>query len=142
MTIEEYIEQRLDNQRKYYSDKSAFNQKWHRRLRSATILIAGLLPVVTAYLDQHIVLKILAGTMGATIAIIEGVQHLNKYQENWVNYRRTSEALKSEKIMFQTHTGAYAQDASLANLVARVEGILTNENQQWTEYIKESNKES
>ena len=141
MTIDAYIEQRLDNQRKYYSDKSGFNQRWYRRLRFSTILLAGLLPFVTAYLDFHPFLKVVAGAMGAAIAIIEGIQHLNKYHDNWVNYRRTSEALKREKIMFQTETGVYADGATLPKLVARVENILADENQEWLTYIKSTESE-
>jgi hypothetical protein len=141
MSIEEYIEQRLDNQRKYYSEKSGLNQKWYRRLRFATIIIAGTLPFVTAYLDVNPAMKVVAGAMGALIAIIEGIQHLNKYHDNWVNYRRTSEALKREKIMFQTQTGAYTQEATLAILVARVEAILYDENQEWFDYIKAKDSE-
>jgi hypothetical protein len=141
MSAEEYIEQRLDNQRKYYSEKSGVNQKWHRRLRFSTIILAAALPFVTAYIDIMPAFKMLAGAMGVAIAIIEGLQHLNKYHDNWVNYRRTSEALKREKIIFQTQTGVYANNPSLATLVTRVETILADENQQWFDYIKSENSE-
>ena len=46
--------------------------------------------------------------LGALIVVLEGVQQLNQYQQNWSAYRSTCEALKHEKYLFLAHAGPYA----------------------------------
>ena len=62
---------------------------------------------------------------------LEGLLHLNQYQENWTNYRTTAESLKHEKFLFLAKAGPYADAADpRATLAERVEALISQENSQ------------
>lgn len=135
MNEQDYITQRLDDQQKWYSQKSRDNQSMYRRLRLIQIILAATLPFAIGYISQETTwLKILTGAMSILIAILEGVQTLFKYQDNWSSYRSTSEALKREKILFETHSNPYNTEGAFQLLVERVEAITTDENKGWLNY--------
>ena len=48
------------------------------------------------------------GGLGVLITGIEGMLHLNQYQQNWINYRSTCEALKHEKYIYLHKAAPYA----------------------------------
>jgi hypothetical protein len=75
---------------------------------------------------------VLSALIGAVILILEGVQALFGWQQNWVNYRNTAEALKSEQHLFAAEAGPYVRSTSPARLLAeRVEGLLSTERSGW-----------
>ncbi len=41
-----------------------------------------------------------AAAIGALVAVIEGAQQLYKFQENWISYRSTCEALRHERYLY------------------------------------------
>jgi hypothetical protein len=43
---------------------------------------------------------IVTAGLGVLITVLEGLLHLNQYQQNWINYRSTCEALKHEKYIY------------------------------------------
>jgi hypothetical protein len=53
-------------------------------------------PVAAAASASGVVIAVL----GALILILEGVQALFGWQQNWVNYRNNAEALQSEQHLF------------------------------------------
>ena len=65
--------------------------------------------------------------------VLEGFQQLFQFQQNWITYRATSEALKHEKFLYLTRAGPYrdspAPDAVLAE---RVEGLVSQEHSAWS----------
>lgn len=79
--------------------------------------------------------SIIVGILGVIIAVATGLMALNKYHENWIEYRKTAESLKHEKYLFQTQSGVYEKDKAFKLLVMRVESILSKENNQWVKYI-------
>src|SRR5690606_31774622 len=78
-----------------------------------------------------------SAVLGGASALFVGLLSLLHSQENWIQYRDTAEALKKERISFVTQTGAYMgfddDDALRDELVSRVEGIVSVENQVWQE---------
>ena len=70
----------------------------------------------------------ITGSLGASIVVLEGFQQLFQFQQNWIGYRATSEALKHEKFLYLMRAGPYrdspAPDAVLAE---RVEGLVSQE---------------
>lgn len=141
MTEQDYIAKRIDDQIKWYSQKSQWNQKRYKRLKTIIIVLSVSIPFLTGMIgeDQSIAfwLKIIIGTCGVIIAAGEGILSLQKYQDNWTEYRIAAETLKREKLLFQTQSGPYRdQQASLQNLVERVENFTENENKSWLQYIK------
>jgi len=146
MTLEDYLEKRLDDQINWYERKSAFNKKRFNSLRFGIIAISVLIPFLTGLISEKTYyLKIAVGLGGALIALFEGITTLYKYQENWLTYRMTAEQLRREKVFFETQSGPYQQDHSLQNLVARAEAIMSSENATWVqaqEHIQEETDES
>lgn len=71
--------------------------------------------------------------MGASIALLEGLQQLNQYHQNWITFRSTAEALKHEKFLFLSTAGPYAEATNPTALLAeRVESLVSQENAKWT----------
>ncbi|WP_273854130.1 DUF4231 domain-containing protein [Guptibacillus spartinae] len=127
MSEEEYLEQRLENQIKWYDNNSINYQRKYRTLKMIEILFATSIPVVASTIPNATVISILGGG----IAFIEGWLNLSKYHENWIEYRSICEILKQEKYMFLTHSGVYSSKKSFTYLVERVESIISKENVNW-----------
>jgi hypothetical protein len=142
MTPDEYIQQRLDDQINWYSTKSQTNQIWFKRLRILEILCAATIPFLAGFISESTdYLRIVIGILGLTIAVIAGVLSIFKFQENWIEYRSTSEMLKHEKYMFMTKASPYNVQDSFPLLVNRVESLISKENTNWAQYVKSTTKE-
>ena len=137
MKHEEYISERLDEQIRWYDCRSKANQKWFKRLRVVEIISASMIPFLAGLGDGIPYLLPIVGLLGVLIAICAGISTLNKYQENWLVYRSTAEALKHEKYLFITGSCPYSEDDSFSILVERVEGLISKENYQWARHIKD-----
>ncbi len=84
--------------------------------------------------------NIVISILGLVVAFCTGLLSLNKYQENWVNYRTTAEDLKKEKYMFITQSPPYQyEEDSFQILVQRVESLISKENSGWGSMQQESN---
>ncbi|MEQ9440882.1 MAG: DUF4231 domain-containing protein [Cyclobacteriaceae bacterium] len=138
---EDYLTERLDDQLKWYSRKSASNHKMYKRMQVSTIMAAATIPFLAAYAsEERFYINILIGVMGMVVAFITAIISLNKYQENWIAYRNMSEALKQEKYRYLTTTEPYHEADAFNLLVQRVEGLISKENTQWSQSMKKENK--
>lgn len=132
MNEAEYLSDRLENQIDWYGDKSNYCQKWHKRIKATEMTLAALVPVVLLF--DFPCAKIITSCFGAAIVILSGISSLNKYQENWIEYRSIAETLKHEKFLYLTHSGVYAEhDTPFNLLVGRVESIISHENINWSQ---------
>jgi hypothetical protein len=136
MTEQEYIEQRIDDQIKWLSGKSGASQKLFKRCRLAEIVLASLIPVVAVLPLPELAGKVVVAAAGAAIAIVAGAVSLWRFQELWVQYRATAEALKREKFLYLTAAPPYAGEDRFALLVGRAEALLAAENANWVELAK------
>lgn len=50
------------------------------------------------------------GGLAAVIVVLEGAQHLYQFQEHWITYRSTAEALKHEHYLYLAQAGPYTGD--------------------------------
>ena len=107
MEIREYIENRVDGQIKWYSEKSQRAQKNYKNFQTAEIVMASLIPLLSGYVTKCTIIPFVIGLLGVAIAIIESITKLNKYHENWIQYRTTCELLKYHKHLYLTHTHPY-----------------------------------
>lgn len=138
------IFQRLEDQIAWYSSKSRSAQKIFKRFKVVEIIAAALIPFLSglSFSDKaKIYVPLTTGFLGMLITILEGILHLNQYQQNWTNYRATSEALKHEKFLYMAHAGPYATASDQRGFLAeRVESLVSQENSQWTSVQQQSGK--
>ena len=140
MTVEEYMEQRVDDQLNWFERKSSWNQKKFKGYRTGVIGFSVLIPFLTGFIDKEWghYFQYIVGALGVSIAFFEGVMSLNKYQENWAQYRATAESLKREKMLYETQSGKYEkQENPFHMFVLEVETLLKEENSKWAEYVRE-----
>ena len=142
MDEETYIKERLDDQIDWYSNKSKLNQNCFKALRLVEIMAAAAIPFLAAYVtDSEPGMKIVIGLLGVVIALVAGIISLNKFQKIWIEYRTTSETLKHHKYLFLTKAVPYNKDDSFQALVQTVETLISKENSNWNNYIKQTEKE-
>ncbi|HEY0380081.1 MAG TPA: DUF4231 domain-containing protein [Pyrinomonadaceae bacterium] len=121
--------ERLEDQIAWYGKKSSDNQRMFKTLKTATIVAAVAIPLCAGLGGQF---AIITGVLGALIALIEAIQQLNQYQQNWTTYRSTCEALKHEKYLFLANAGPYASAENPKTLLAeRVESQVSQEHAKW-----------
>jgi Protein of unknown function (DUF4231) len=119
---------RLENQLSWYSRKSAECQRRYKWLKLVEIAIAASLPVVASVHSPVWV----TGTLAALIVVLEGAQHVYQFQERWIIYRSTTEALKHERYLYLAGAGPYAGDNRHTQLAERLEGLVSQEHAKWT----------
>jgi hypothetical protein len=142
MSEEEYIDSRLDEQIKWYSQKSAINQKYYKRLKLIEITAATLIPFLSGFSTQIPYVQWVIALLGVIIAIVAGMESLYKFQENWITYRATAESLKHEKFLYLTNSEPYDSQNRFTTLVSRVEHIIDKENKNWSIYTQKDSATS
>lgn len=130
-------EARLEEQIRWYDGKSQSDQRAYKGLKILQIATAAAIPVAaTGSISDWII-----GAAGALIVVLEGVQQLMQYQQNWITYRATCERLKHEKFLHLAHAGPYATAADPEVLLAeRVEGLVSQEHAAWAANREETGK--
>jgi hypothetical protein len=131
ISLEDYIAKRVDDQVTWYSKESGRAQSAWKRLRLAEVVAAALIPFAAAYAPQHLAAQIAVALLGVVVAIITGALGVYKFQENWLLYRGTAEALKRERFLLLTRVAPYNGDSPEKEFIARVEGILGKEGEAW-----------
>jgi hypothetical protein len=140
MSPSDPIMARLEDQIDWYDRKSTQNQKTFRRIKITEILAAALIPFVSVF-RMGFVSYATAG-LGVMITVLEGMLHLNQYQQNWINYRSTCEELKHEKYVYLGNAGPYANVKDPRALLAeRVESLVSQEHAQWATVQQQNAKE-
>ena len=82
----------------------------------------------------------LVGIAAGEILLIEGMLHLNKWQENWILYRATCEGLRHEQHLFAEKAGPYAglkPDIAQRLLAERTGSLVMAEHSKWVHSRKE-----
>ncbi|HEU5105998.1 MAG TPA: DUF4231 domain-containing protein [Solirubrobacterales bacterium] len=132
-------EARLEEQIRWYDGKSQADQRTYKALKICQLATAAAIPVAaTGSISDWIV-----GAAGALIVVLEGVQQLMQYQQNWITYRATCERLKHEKFLHLAHAGPYATAADPDVLLAeRVEGLVSQEHAAWAANREEIGKKA
>lgn len=128
---------RVQDQIAWYDGKSQQNQRWFKRLKVCEIVTAAAIPFAAS-----VSVPIWAvGAGGALIVVLESLQQLQQYQQNWITYRATCERLKHERFLFEAGAGHYAAapdpDALLAE---RVEGLVSQEHAAWSSHREDANR--
>ena len=142
MDQETFVQERVVKQQKWYSKEAANNKKWFTRFKVAIIIVAAMIPFATGFIDTYPELQYPIGAMAVIVVILEGLVSFFKYQEKWIEYRSTSEALKKELSFFQYKVGPYEdQEIAFPLFVKQIEGILSDQNENWREIAKQQSGE-
>jgi len=123
----EVVWERLEDQLSWYEDKSGSNQWCYKWLKVLEIAVAAALPVVAAVHSPVWV----TGGLAAVVIVLEGIQHIFQFQEHWVTYRSTAEALKNERYLYLAKAGPYAGVYRDRALAERIEALLSQEHTRW-----------
>lgn len=134
----DYIKDRLDDQIAWYSKKSQLNQKYYKRLQLLQIVLAVSIPILTLLLDHNDWIKFIIAVNGGLIAFIESANRVYNFKDLWTKYRLTTEALKREKIFYETQSVPYYKSANIDELIMRCERIMSEENTYWTDLQNKS----
>ena|SRR5215211_5639438 len=130
---------RLEDQIAWYDSKSALNQRRFKWVKAVQMVAAAAVSVVAAVDGPSYI----PAALGALVVVLEGFQQLNQYQQNWITYRSTCEALKHEKFLFLAGAGPYSQDrGSQAVLAERIEGLISQEHAKWTSAREQKSAET
>jgi hypothetical protein len=120
--------ERLEDQLNWYDRKSGDNQRRYKWLKLLELAVAAALPVVAGMRSPVWV----TGGLAAVIVVLEGAQHLYQFQEHWITYRSTAEALKHERFLYLAKAGPYAGEDRHPQLAERLEGLISQEHAKWT----------
>jgi hypothetical protein len=124
------IMERLEDQIGWYDRKSMTNQRYFRRIKMVEIVAAAIIPLMSAFSFTRIMW--VTGGLGVLITVLEGMLHLNQYQQNWIAYRSTCESLKHEKYVYLGKAAPYASAADPHALLAeRIESLVSQEHAKW-----------
>ena len=128
----------LEDQMSWYGAKSGKYQRTYKRIKVVEIIAAALIPFLSALhlsdVASHLPITIgtVVALLGVLITVLEGILQLNQYQQMWVTYRATSEAMKHEKFTYLARAGVYAAASDPRALLAeRIETIGSQENSKW-----------
>jgi hypothetical protein len=128
---------RLEDQLRFYGRRSRECRRWYMLLKGAQMLVAASITVVAAVNVPGFVVA----AQGAGVLLLEGVQQLGQYHQNWTSYRTTAEALKHEKFLFLAGAGDYANEPNARMLLAeRTETLVSTEHARWLDFRRDSDR--
>ncbi len=133
MGLETYLKERVQDQEDWMEGKSGSSKRSYQRGKLLVILLSVSIPFLVTLIDEFGYFKYIIAGVGLLIAAVEGILSLYDYQNSWITYRQTLEALKREKFFFATKSSVYKKDSSFHFFVERIETILTMENKNWSE---------
>jgi hypothetical protein len=124
------IMDRLEDQIAWYDRNSIKNQRQYKRTKFVVIVSASVIPLLATITRAEV--RWMTGGLGLLITVLEGVLQLNQYQQNWVSYRSTCEALRHEKYVYLGKASPYSEAGDPHALLAeRVESLVSQENAKW-----------
>ena len=132
LTPARYLAERVDDQLRWYGDRSASAKRWYQRLQLLTLVLAASVPVLSLA-SGDLRVRIAVALIGAATSVVAGVLALYRFGERWADYRSTAEALKHEKYRYLTGVEPYVGAGTFSLFVDRVESILVQENRAWRE---------
>jgi hypothetical protein len=130
---------RLEEQLKWYDQKSKAAQCWFKSIKAIEIACTALILFI-APIDG-----VVAAALAGVVLFLEAVQQLNQWQSNWITYRSTCEALRHEKYSYLGRSGVYDNlkpQGAKKTLVERVEALVSTEHAKWISRQEYSHKPS
>jgi 4-amino-4-deoxy-L-arabinose transferase-like glycosyltransferase len=134
-----YFDQDLFKQYEWYSERASRFKALAQRLGLLIMgcgVVTAFLPTLRGLLGTTIV-DLAVGTLGITVALVQGVQRIWKYDEIWPEYRKASERMKREWRLYVNGAGAYRELAdeneAFLRFVEATEQVIAEEQQIYFE---------
>ena len=128
MADDAQVLRRVNRQIQWYDRHATTARIWYCGIKIAQIVLAAGVPVA-AGLDLP---KLITGSLGGLVVVLEGIQQLYRFHDNWVRYRWTNAAMEREKALWAARAGDYADaDRPDALLALRIEDLTSREATQW-----------
>lgn len=140
MNIQNYLNDRVENQMHYYGTKSAQNKNYYLLFKIMQLSAATLLPFFSVFLSDYSWMKYVIAFLGSVVTILEGVLATGKYHEKWIIYRSTAETLRQEKFLYLMQAGNYTGPDAVQQFVNKIEFSLGKENVGWQQLVVKDNK--
>jgi hypothetical protein len=122
---------RIRAQSDWYGKKARSNRSTYMAFKIVQIVMAASIPVVSVAVAGG-VQRWTNAILGALIGIIEAVLQLGQYQQNWLTYRATREALRREDFLHSAKAGPYSGQTDLDGIyVERADAIMSGESAKW-----------
>ncbi|MDJ0808389.1 MAG: DUF4231 domain-containing protein [Gammaproteobacteria bacterium] len=131
-----YLNEHLEGQEAWYNNKATRYKLWSKWL-GLLIIAAGaattMLQIWTPEPVESAVswTAIATAALGVMIILAKGIERLWSFDENWLNYRQASEAIKREKRYYINGAGPYRDEAdetaAYRLFVERVEDVIMAE---------------
>lgn len=140
-----YITERLNEQIAYYGKKSIRLQREYYILSILNIIILAFVPFLTLLSDFSQIYRYIIAASSAIASIFSSILLLRKTKDNWLEYRATGEALKTELERYRYQVEAYEKlDKKHANdqLVTQCEKIMQLEHSEWYNRMKKESTQT
>lgn len=129
--MSEPILDKIREQGNWYGKKAESSRKIFSILKVIEISMAAAIPIVALSTSEPTV-KWITAILGALIGIAEAIVQLGQYQQNWLLFRATREALRREDFLYSAHAGPYAGQTHADELfIERADAIISGENAKW-----------
>jgi hypothetical protein len=129
-----YKQERLQKQIDWHSKKARHNKLRFRIYQIITLIASAIIPIINVANIGDFQTRVISSIIAGIIAVATGLTQLEKYQENWILYRTSSELLKKEKYFFENGAGEYSdltEPKKTQLLVERVESIVSSETSKY-----------
>lgn len=106
-----YIQERVIKQMDWYCTKCNVCKARYQRWMTASIMISGVIPVVSVFANSSIIFKVLIAALGASVTGISTYLTFQDYKNLWNTYRISREYLLSTLYLYFNHAGAFEGEA-------------------------------
>ena len=134
----DYIKNRVESQRSWYSKNATSLKDKYMRNRIISVIFSSSIPALAGFgIDWkvsdtvHITSSFIVAVISFIVVILVSLDGINRYGQQWKNYRSTAEFLRRELLLFKHRIGRYSELDDLKafkNFVSRIEEALEQEN--------------
>jgi hypothetical protein len=143
----EWLGDRLAQRLRWYENAARRSRLGHLSIRLLTLLAAAAITVVsiTRWAPPSWETTWLPGILGAGIVLLESIQGLFHWRDQWLIYRATAEGLRREQSLYLAQAGPYADATppkALALLAVRAEQLIAAEGGSWRQLHQQADEQA
>src|SRR3954467_1908881 len=128
---EQYFEQDLKGQRRWYSERAS-TYKQRTQVLGLLVIGAGAATSFVQVFAARPWVPVVTAALGAVVVLVEGWQRIARYGETWSAYRPASERRRRGKRLYVSGAGASGEvdeDEAYLRFVEAIEAVLAEEQQ-------------